>query len=172
LLKKRKPDRSGALPEPELSGETPEQKGRRLALGMLARREHAAHELARKLAQRGLTPEITEPLIEDLRLEGLLSEERFLEQFVRSRIERGDGPVKIRAELTQRGIAGREAEDELERQSPDWIELAERQRRKRFGAAMPVDYAERAKQARFLQGRGFNTADIRRVLKGDLLDDD
>lgn len=176
MRKKKRSDPSGAAPEkriigetPEtVSGETPEQKARRLALGLLARREHSIHELSVKLAQRGLPGDVIAPTVESLQAERLLSEERFIEQFVRSRIERGDGPLKIRAELAERRIDARVADQEIENQAPDWAALADAQRRKRFGAAIPADFAERARQARFLQGRGFGMAEIRRALKGDI----
>lgn len=159
--RKKKPDRSG---------ESPEQAARRIALGMLSRREHSAHELSLKLQQRGLPADAVTGTIEALKAEKLLSETRFVEQFVRSRIERGDGPLKIRAELAQRGADAGLAEQELESQAPDWAGTAERVRRKRFGPDIPEDFKERARQARFLQGRGFGMADIRRALKGDIDD--
>jgi len=37
-------------------------------------------------------------------------------------------------------------------------------RSKRFGDAMPEDFKERARQARFLQYRGFTSEQIREVL--------
>jgi regulatory protein len=43
-------------------------------------------------------------------------------------------------------------------------------RRKRFGAELPGDMQERARQARFLQQRGFSMEDIRKALKGDIED--
>lgn len=153
------------------SNETPEQAARRLALGLLARREHSVRELTTKLSQRDVPDDAIRDTVEALQAERLLSEARFVEQFVRSRIERGDGPLKIRAELAQRGIDAATAEQELDRQAPDWGQLAEVQRHKRFGNTIPADFTERARQARFLQGRGFGMAEIRRALKGDIADD-
>jgi regulatory protein len=40
-------------------------------------------------------------------------------------------------------------------------------RAKRFGPGIPRDYAERARQARFLQYRGFDSAEIRAALELD-----
>lgn len=156
---------------PEDSGETPEQRAERLALGLLVRREHSTRELTTKLTQRDLPDEIIHDTVASLQARNLLSEERFTEQFVRSRISRGDGPMKIRAELAQRGIDSARAEQELQAQAPDWNQLAEAQRRKRFGAEIPAEFSERARQARFLQGRGFGMNEIRKVLKGDITED-
>ena len=143
----------------------------RLALGLLARREHSIRELSTKLAQRDLPDDVIRSTIDLLLADRLLSEERFVEQFVRSRIARGDGPMKIRAELSQRGVDSGEAERELEAQGPDWGQLAAAQRRKKFGADIPAEFNERARQARFLQGRGFGMSEIRRALNGDITED-
>ncbi|HEX7047529.1 MAG TPA: regulatory protein RecX [Gammaproteobacteria bacterium] len=156
--------------KPDSVGETPEQKASRLALGLLARREHSFLELSRKLTQRDIPDDIIQSTLESLQAEKLLSEERFVEQFVRSRIERGDGPMKIRSELAQRGIDSARAEQEIDQQDPDWPALAEAQRRKRFGVEIPAEFTERARQARFLQGRGFGMSEIQRALKGDIED--
>ena len=143
----------------------------RLALGLLARREHSIRELSTKLAQRDLDDDVIRSTLDSLQIDRLLSEERFVEQFVRSRIARGDGPMKIRAELFQRGIGSADAERELEAQDPDWGQLAEVQRRKKFGQEIPAEFSERARQARFLQGRGFGMSEIRRALNGDIAED-
>ena len=160
---KKKPERKG--------DESPEQQARRLALGLLARREHSFGELESKLAQRGLDRDVVEIELGRLQEEGLLSDERFVEQFVRQKVERGQGPMKIRAELQQRGVGGELVDLELEACESEWPRLAEIARNKRFGDEIPAEYAERARQARFLQGRGFSMEHIRRVLKGDIAED-
>ncbi len=155
---------------PVRKGETPEQAGQRIAVGMLARREHTCQEIRDKLSRRGLDAAVIDSVIASLERDGLLSEERFAEQFVRQRIERGDGPMKIRVEMQRRGLDSGQIDQELEAAAADWKTLAENARRKRFGAEIPAEYAERARQARFLQGRGFGMEQIRRVLKGDIED--
>ena len=44
-------------------------------------------------------------------------------------------------------------------------------RRKRFGPSPPRDYLERARQARFLEYRGFDSGQIRAALELDASDD-
>ncbi|MCY4220364.1 MAG: regulatory protein RecX [Thiotrichales bacterium] len=131
---------------------------------MLARREHARGELAAKLAAGGFGPEATERVLDALEAEGLLSEERFTEQFVRSRLDRGQGPRLIREALRQRGIAAAAAKEAVERDDAGWAERASQARSGRFGAAAPADYREWARQARFLERRGFTTEHIRLAL--------
>ena len=57
-------------------------------------------------------------------------------------------------------------------ENPDWVERARSVRQKKFGKSLPADYAGKAKQARFLQYRGFTGAQIRQALGTDIdLDD-
>jgi regulatory protein len=49
---------------------------------------------------------------------------------------------------------------------------AETARHKRFGAPLPQDFAGRARQARFLQQRGFSAEQIRQVFKKDFGESD
>lgn len=140
---------------------------RSAAVRLLAGREHSVLELTRKLCQKGYEASEVEQLADELVREGLLSDARFIEAFVRGRIERGSGPVRIRAELGTRGIDEASARAHLDLPQARWRELAELARRKRFGAARPRELKERARQARFLEYRGFTAEQIRAVLDAD-----
>lgn len=141
----------------------PETSLRERALRHLARREHSRAELARKLGPHGSAEEIDDVLDRITEL-GLLSDHRFAEAWVRSKAARF-GTARLRRELAQRGV-GRDTidaalgaetvEDDVERARTVW--------RGKFGAA-PADAREWARQARFLQGRGFGTDVIRKILK-------
>jgi len=139
----------------------------RVALDLLARREHSRRELERKLAARGFSEDIIAPVLDELERTRALADARFTGSFVRSRIARGQGPQRIRAELAQRGVAGAEADDGLRTADVDWLATIRAVRAKRFGPDLPRDYAERARQARFLQYRGFDSAQIRAALEFD-----
>ena len=86
---------------------------------------------------------------------------------MRSRVAKGQGPQRIRAELAQRGIADAAADEVLRGADVDWLTTIRAVRRKRFGPDLPSDYTERARQARFLQYRGFNSEQIRAALELD-----
>ncbi|MGH8396732.1 MAG: regulatory protein RecX [Gammaproteobacteria bacterium] len=141
---------------------------RALAVKLLARREHSTQELTAKLATRGYEPHAVAAVIEALAARNLLSDARFVEEFVASRARRGSGPVKIRDELRRRGVDETLVETMLVEYQNQWLANASATRRKRFGSALPEDFAERARQARFLQQRGFSAEQIRQVLKGDI----
>lgn len=109
--------------------------------------------MRRKLAPHAESEEQLEALLQELRQQGYLSEQRFVESLIQRRSDRYgrrriqqelDGhrvPAEIGAPLMQAL-----AESERERAYAAW--------RKRFGE-LPADLAERARQHRFLAQRGF-----------------
>ncbi len=137
---------------------------REAAIRLLARREHSARELWRKLTERGLAAEVIGPTLAALAAEGLQSDARFAAEYLRSRAERGYGPLRIRAELAERGVAGSEIATALGEAEADWAVRACEVHRRRFGDGRPVDRRERARQMRFLQQRGFDGEQIRAAL--------
>lgn len=130
-------------------------EARSRALSLLGRREHSRAELRRKLAMRGVGQETLEGVLDRLEHDGLLSESRFVEAFVHARTERGQGPVKIRAELARRGIEDDLIERYLTHTDDYWLARARAARTRRFGACVPTDEKAWASQARFLTARGF-----------------
>ena len=137
------------------------------SLGLLARREHSVKELRIKLATRGHDSGIIEGTLKDLVERDLLSDERFTKAFLRSRLERGQGPLKIRAQLMERGVKAELIESALAEAAVDWDRGAAAARRRRFGEAQPEDRNQMARQARFLRGRGFSAAQVARALFSD-----
>ncbi|HEX5514892.1 MAG TPA: regulatory protein RecX [Gammaproteobacteria bacterium] len=137
---------------------------REAALRLLARREHSAQELRRKLLLRAYDERLINEVMRALAADNLLSDERFAEEFVRARRNKGFGPQRIRVELQQRGVDPTVAESHLRSSEEDWQARALKQYRKRFGGQPPRDLAERGKHYRFLLNRGFTSDQIRRVL--------
>lgn len=133
------------------------------ALRHLARRDHSRAELTRKLAPHGSAEEI-DAVLDRMRDLELQSDQRMAESWIRSHAERF-GKTRLRHELARRGVArelieralaGEEVTNEEERARAVW--------RAKFDAP-PKDAREWARQARFLNGRGFDAATIRAVLR-------
>lgn len=143
---------------------------RRAAMNLLARREHGHVELARKLRLRGADAEMIEVELQRLTDDGLLSEQRYLESYIRSRANEGRGPMRIREELTQRGLARELVEYALAEAVNDWQAQMEDLWRRRFSGRV-VDLKDKAKQSRFLAQRGYAVDDIRRLLDGQKFQD-
>ncbi|MDR9435860.1 MAG: regulatory protein RecX [Thiohalophilus sp.] len=140
---------------------------REAAMDMLSRREHSTCELQQKLVRKGYAEEEVDSALQRLADENLLSDERFVEAFVHSRQTRGSGPRKIVAELSQKGVSEMLISQYLDERSPVWIDLAREVRVRKFGAALPGEYREKARQMRFLQQRGFTTEQIQNVVRDD-----
>ncbi len=137
------------------------------ALDALARRDYASEDLRLKLLEKGYDVSVVLPLLEALRDEKLLDDQRYLENFVAYHAARGQGPLRIRLELRRHGLHGTLVEEYLDT-FPDWIAHLEKARVKKFGAKLPEDYADRQLQARFLGYRGFTSAQIRMALGFDV----
>ncbi|MBC7982804.1 MAG: regulatory protein RecX [Candidatus Obscuribacterales bacterium] len=138
-----------------------ESRIRSVALALQTYREHGAQELESKLTRKGYDAVTAAQVIEDLRESGLVSDHRFAGAFVRGHAGRGHGPIRIRHELRELGVAPELIESSLASQEVDWCELAAQVRLRKFGAAASLTYVLRAKQMRFLQYRGFSTDQIR-----------
>jgi len=128
---------------------------RKKAMDFLARREYGQVELIKKLADKGYLRRLVEQQIQTLTDEYLQSDDRFAEAFVQSRINQGKGPVRIRLDLSQRGINDAVIEMAIKESAADWHGLAYEVRLRKFGDAAPADFKAKAKQMRFLQYRGF-----------------
>jgi regulatory protein len=106
------------------------------------------------------------PLLEALRAEKLLDDRRYTESFVAYHAARGQGPMRVRADLRRHGLDSALVEECLGA-FPDWIVHLRRAQQKKFGATVPNTYADRQRQARFLGYRGFTSAQIRTALGFD-----
>jgi regulatory protein len=137
---------------------------RRVAMDLLARREHSRAELRAKLRRRGADAAAIDPVLERLDADGLQSDARYTEALAQSLVRRGKGPLRIRGELRLHGVDDAVIAAALETLNPSWDELATAARCKRFGEALPDTRDERARQARFLEQRGFTAEHIRAAL--------
>ena len=164
-------------------GQARSLKGR--ALQWLAQREQSRVELRRKLLPHAVAEDVVaasagrppaeaapvarvEAVLDWLEAHQYLSQERFVESRVHARAARF-GNLRIRQELKQHQVAlspnAALALNESE------LHRAHAVRERKF-ASWPASLAERAKQARFLAGRGFSPEAIGRVLRGPAEPDD
>ena len=138
---------------------------RNTAMNLLARREHSASELLQKLKQRDHDTDEILQVIEQLQADSLQSDARFAESFINQRVNSGRGPVKIRHELRQKGVSEDITESLLEPFADQWQAHMVDQRIRKFGSDIPADYAQKMKQARFLQNRGFSPESVMRLFR-------
>jgi len=146
------------------------KEARKKAMDYLARREYGRQELVKKLVSAGFADDIATEAVARLAAEGLQDDRRFIEGFAQSRVNQGKGPLRVQADLRQRGIDASLVDAVLQDLSGDWKALAREVRRKKFGNDLPRNFADKAKQMRFLQYRGFAQAQIESAV-GDHGDD-
>ncbi len=133
------------------------------ALRYLAAREHSRIELARKLARHAQEQDDVEAVLDALEAAKLLSQSRFAESLVHRRAARF-GNNRILLELQSHRL-GSEAMDGIkEGLAKDEIARAKAVWTRKYGHA-PADAAERAKQMRFLQQRGFSHQAIQAAMR-------
>ena len=139
---------------------------RQQAIRLLARREHTRAELGRKLAGLGTQEEIA-AVLADMEASQLQSDNRTAENYLRSNASRL-GASRLRHTLKTRGVAPEMIEEQLAQAGlPDELERARAAWSRKFSAA-PANSKEWARQARFLQSRGFAGDIVRRLLKQPL----
>ena len=137
---------------------------RERALNLLARREHSRAELARKLAPH-VEDEDLDSLLDDLEREKLLSNARYAEMLAHARSGR-HGSLRLKADLRDKGVPAEVMASTLAEARKHDLDAARAIWLKKFGE-QPRDAAERAKQMRFLAGRGFPPDVVRRVVGGE-----
>lgn len=103
-------------------------------------------------------------MLDRLQRDGLQSDERFTESFIESRIGKGQGPVRIRRGLQERGIDSELTDRYLEIYASEWRELLAEVHDAKFGHGQVRESKELAKRARFLEYRGFPGEMIRSFL--------
>ncbi len=142
------------VPEPSLHAR---------AMRLLARREHSREELRRKLVRIAAETDDVDAVIEALAAKGWLSDARYAEQAIRAKARRF-GPIKMAHELRSKGVGDETIAAAFVAAGADGAADIQRVWRSRFHA-LPDNDRERARQVRFLQGRGFALDEILKFLK-------
>lgn len=135
------------------------------ALRLLARREHSRTELGRKLSVHATDPDDVERVLDECERRGWLSERRVVEQRVHTLRQRF-GARRIERELRQKGVSEEAVAAALAGLKDDELDAARAVWRRKFGGRQPRRPADRARQVRFMQGRGFDLDVILKVIKG------
>lgn len=138
---------------------------RNVAMDLLSRREHSRRELEKKLLLREFEHDEIALALDKLEAENLLNDARFAECYVAHRAKKGFGPVRIQHELSERGIDENQIDLLISDAGESWFERMIHEREKKFGQKIPPEYAEKMKQARFLQNRGFSPESVMRLFR-------
>jgi regulatory protein len=131
------------------------------AQGLLARREHARKELAQKLRHKFSHCSHLETLLSQAldycESQNWLSDQRYVESYLRMAQAKGQGVLKCRQALLQSCGQVELIETALQNYAQCSQSIAKQALEKKFGDThRPADRKEFARRLRFLQGRGFS----------------
>lgn len=146
-----------------------EKSLRQRALELLSKREYSAAELAQKLKAYVSEEDDLLALIADFQARGWLSDARYTEQIVHAR-QAKFGAARVAHELREKGVNDTLIAEAVAGLQESEVERARHVWRKKFKAA-PTTREEWAKQARFLQSRGFTFEVIKQILSRHAEDD-
>ncbi|PIE24959.1 MAG: recombinase RecA [Neptuniibacter caesariensis] len=132
----------------------------RKAIDLLSRREYSKAELALKF-ERLASQQTSEAVLHRLEELGYQSEQRFVESFVRMRVSQGHGLVRIRFDLSRKGITDDLLNEVLEGLNIDWYGQARELYARKYTDPLDVkDYKGKAKRMRFMAQRGYTMDEI------------
>ncbi len=139
---------------------------RKKAMDYLSRREHSCYELYKKISTHNFDKDLINQELDLLIRDGLLSDERFVEAFIHSRKKNGKGPLKISAELQQRGADESLINKYIEEiENSEWLDSAKQVVEKKLGNNQQLDYDNQLKMMKFLNNRGFTIDQVKLTIK-------
>ena len=138
------------------------------AARLLAQREYCTFQIQQKLIGREVDDEIIKVVIAQLKQDGYLSDLRYAEAYLRSRLDKGEAPWLAAKRAKQKGADDVSVQAVLDELTVDYD--AEITARELLQSRDPEGFRfedERVwqRQARFLQNKGFGTDIVLRVLK-------
>lgn len=133
-------------------------------LSALARREHTEMQLRDKLRHAGFEHDEVQTAIQWCAAQGFVCDERFAEGAARLLSHRY-GATQVARKLAVKGVARDVVAELLPTLKDGELDHARALWLRRFGQ-LPASMADRAKQIRFLQSRGFGFDVIKQVLAG------
>ena len=144
----------------------PQVSLRQRALDYLAKREYSVAELAQKLntvaRQYELNADEIPEILADFKKRNWVSDTRFTEQILHARKSKF-GSMRIAHELKEKGVSDELISEAMQEVKVDELSNARGVWQKKFSSP-PSTREEWAKQARFLQSRGFSFEIIKKVI--------
>jgi len=135
-------------------------------MDLLSRREHSRQELEDKLQKLSKDKQLIQATLTYLEENNLLNQNRYIEGLISSRVKRGQGPLKIKAEIIQKtSMSESEITYFMDSLDIKWSEHAKNAREKKFDTSLPSDRKMQERQIRFLLYRGFPMDIIMSLLK-------
>lgn len=137
---------------------------------LLARREHSKTEIVSKLVLKGYDEKLIRQQLSLFVEKDIQSDARFVEVFIRSKVDKGQGRKRIEMELAQHNIDESLIQNGFSENDADFADTAKDVYVKKYRGKPIIDWKDKQKRMRFLQYRGFNTEQIKQALAQKLDD--
>lgn len=144
---------------------TQADKLRARALYWLGKKDYSVKDFQLKLDKVCEIEELKSALMENLVARDWLSDERYMQGFIRQKLAAGLGLNRIKQELTLHGIKSEVTVNYLETQEIDWFEQAKQTYLKKYGESEVTDFKEKSKRFRYMQYRGFGPDEIKYAME-------
>ncbi len=126
---------------------------RAFAYRLLGRREYSIVELGNRIRQKWPQAEDVGNLVGQLAEENLVSDQRYAEAYMRSRVQRHQGPLKIRAAMRGKGVPDSIVAAAMEVEAGSWLDLARKWLQRQHPGQL--SFKDKQKYYRRLVSRGF-----------------
>ena len=149
-------------------GHSKKKSPRVYAMDHLCRREMSFHELVARMMVAKYPEEQAYEAVSQLRSENLQNDERFVEAYVLSKIQRGHGPNKIRYDIKAKQVGEHLVNRILMNYEDQWSEIAITALQKHYHPSELKDLTIKQKAFQYLLRKGHDTAMIYEAFKAML----
>ena len=135
-------------------------------MNALSRREHSEKEIYLKFVNLVNSKDILLEEISKLKEEGLISNQRYAEAYIRSRFHSGFGPIRIKYELEKKGVIEIIIKTAFQETDLDWDDKLRSEFKKKY-ESNDVKNLNANKISKFFLYRGFDLEKISKLIKNN-----
>ncbi len=135
-------------------------------MNALSRREHSEKEIYLKFVNLVNSKDILLEEILKLKEEGLISNQRYAEAYIRSRFHSGFGPVRIKYELEKKGVIKTIIKTAFQETDLDWDDKLKSELKKKY-ESNDMKNLNINKISKFFLYRGFDLEKISKFIKNN-----
>ena len=135
-------------------------------MNALSRREHSEKEIYLKFVNLVNSKDILLEEILKLKEEGLISNQRYAEAYIRSRFHSGFGPVRIKYELEKKGVIKTIIKTAFQETDLDWDDKLKSEFKKKY-ESNDMKSLNDNKISKFFLYRGFDLEKISKLIKNN-----
>ena len=135
-------------------------------MNALSRREHSEKEIYLKFVNLVNSKDTLLEEILKLKEEGLISNQRFAEAYIRSRFHSGFGPIRIKYELEKKGVIESIIKTAFQETDLDWDDKLKSEFKKKY-ESNDMKSLNDNKISKFFLYRGFDLEKISKLIKNN-----